>query len=835
MKLATVLLLTALIAPSAFSQTSATLHPTDDTYVRSGTYAATNFNSDSILGLKLSSSPTDDFNRRILLKFDLTGQPVITSAKLRLYGSSAGATGVSSSVYSSSTHTWSETGATWNNQPAADATARATITLSTTAAWNEWNLTSFLQGEQAAGRTTVTLVVINLTSTSPTSSFTTDESASNRPELQLTLDSPPTVALTSVVNGSLAQGTVPLFATAADNIGVASVQYFLDGIALGAPVTTAPYALLWDTTAATAGGHTLSAVAKDTANQTATHAITVVARGAGSAFTTYEAEDGSVSSPTLVTRLTAVPTNENSTPEMESSGRAYVGLSATGQYVEWTNVRAADAIVVRYSIPEAATVTLSLYVNGVHRQDLTLAPDQIVDPAVAPATGSYHFFNEVRAAISGTPLAAGSTVRLQKDSTDTAAYYWIDLIELTTRPAPLTMPPGALDATASPYNAIPNDGLDDTDAIQACINAAKLTTAKTVWLPAGDYTRVVNTTGSNLGATLTLDGVKLQGAGWWHTKLVTQIPLGTPTGAGTAYRHQIAISGDGPAVRDMYIYSNQNAENANGGHEYCIVGSPTNWTVENVWIRNTGSGVWCAGSGGTVRGNRVIATYADGIHLASGASTILVEHNTVRGTGDDGIALIDETASGTPAINTITVRRNTSTANYWGAPFDLAGGYGHLIEHNIFADSAKAGALAINHTGNYPPHPLTSATIQSNSILRGGGYRAGGRGAFWILGTASSISGVTFNNNEILGSIFKAVHVQGASATTTITLSLANNEFDQAGTTGGTYGIHIESSARGSATFTNNVLLNQSPSYSPALLNQAGANFPVTLSGNSGF
>lgn len=564
-------------------------------------------------------------------------------------------------------------------------------------------------------------------------------------------DQPPTISLTGIANGGLAHGTVPLSSIASDDVGVASVQYFLDGSPLGVALTTSPYGLSWNTTSATSGAHTLSAVATDTASQTTTHAITVVARGAGSTFSTYGAEDGSVANPTHVKRLTTLASTEESKPEMESSGRAYVALGATGDYVEWTNVRACDAIVVRYSIPETATVTLSLYVNGSHRQDITLSPDQIID-AAPHATGTYfHFFNEARTAISGAAIAAGSTIRLQMDATDTAAHYWIDLVDLTTRPSALAMPVGALDATAAPYNAVPNDGLDDTNAIQACVNAAKLTTAKTVWLPPGEYTRVVNTvagSGDPIGAALVLDGVILQGAGMWHTKLVTQIPLGTPTGATTSVRHHIQLNGTAPAVRDIYIYSNQNAENANGGHEYCIVGTPANGTVENVWIRNTGSGVWLGGGGHTIRGNRIIGTYADGIHLVSSANNVLIEHNTVRGAGDDSIALIDEVASGSPnPINTITVRRNTATAPYWAHCFDLAGGYGHVIEHNLFADSAKAAAFAINHTGSYPPRALTGALIQHNSLLRGGGYRAGPRGSIWILGSAASISGVTFSNN----------------------------------------------------------------------------------------
>jgi hypothetical protein len=58
------------------------------------------------------------------------------------------------------------------------------------------------------------------------------------------------------------------------------------------------------------------------------------------------------------------------------------------------------------------------------------------------------------------------------------------------------MLPGAsyVDATRAPYNAVPNDGLDDTQAIQAAINAAAargktsgLTRQQIVYLPPGEY------------------------------------------------------------------------------------------------------------------------------------------------------------------------------------------------------------------------------------------------------------------------------------------------------------------------------------------------------------
>ena len=54
-------------------------------------------------------------------------------------------------------------------------------------------------------------------------------------------------------------------ASATDNVGVAGVQFLLDGAALGSEDTTAPYSMTWDTTTVSNGVHTLQARARDTA------------------------------------------------------------------------------------------------------------------------------------------------------------------------------------------------------------------------------------------------------------------------------------------------------------------------------------------------------------------------------------------------------------------------------------------------------------------------------------------------------------------------------------------------------------------------------------------
>ena len=79
----------------------------------------------------------------------------------------------------------------------------------------------------------------------------------------------PAVSLTAPVTGTVS-GTVIVSANATDNVGVAGVQFKLDGANLGSEVTTPPYSISWNTLTATNGTHILTAVARDAAGNAAT-------------------------------------------------------------------------------------------------------------------------------------------------------------------------------------------------------------------------------------------------------------------------------------------------------------------------------------------------------------------------------------------------------------------------------------------------------------------------------------------------------------------------------------------------------------------------------------
>jgi hypothetical protein len=82
----------------------------------------------------------------------------------------------------------------------------------------------------------------------------------------------PTVALTAPANAATVSGTTTATATATDDVGVQSVQFTVDGAALGSPDTSAPYSIQADTRALSDGSHVIRAVARDAAGNTQTSA-----------------------------------------------------------------------------------------------------------------------------------------------------------------------------------------------------------------------------------------------------------------------------------------------------------------------------------------------------------------------------------------------------------------------------------------------------------------------------------------------------------------------------------------------------------------------------------
>ena len=95
----------------------------------------------------------------------------------------------------------------------------------------------------------------------------------------------PSVSVSAPSNGLTVSGSaVSVSATATDNVGVAGVQFKLDGVNLGSEDTTSPYSISWNTTTASNGTHTITAAARDAANNTTTSsAVSITVSNLGSA------------------------------------------------------------------------------------------------------------------------------------------------------------------------------------------------------------------------------------------------------------------------------------------------------------------------------------------------------------------------------------------------------------------------------------------------------------------------------------------------------------------------------------------------------------------------
>ncbi|HEX6975668.1 MAG TPA: LamG-like jellyroll fold domain-containing protein, partial [Vicinamibacterales bacterium] len=86
----------------------------------------------------------------------------------------------------------------------------------------------------------------------------------------------PAVTITAPAQSAVVSGSVAITAQASDDVGVAGVQFTLDGANLSAEDTTAPYGVTWNTTAVANGTHRIRASARDAAgNVTVTSDLTV--------------------------------------------------------------------------------------------------------------------------------------------------------------------------------------------------------------------------------------------------------------------------------------------------------------------------------------------------------------------------------------------------------------------------------------------------------------------------------------------------------------------------------------------------------------------------------
>lgn len=536
--------------------------------------------------------------------------------------------------------------------------------------------------------------------------------------------------------------------------------------------------------------------------------------GATVPWITYEAEDmtytGALQGPSYSPNVVA----------SESSGRRCVRLSATGQYAQFTAASAANAIVVRYSVPDTsggggADYTLSLYKNGAFVGKLAVTSKYSWLYGSYPFTNTpssgtpRNFYDEVRT--NGVSISSNDVVKVQKDAGDTASYYDIDLVDLENVPAAISQPLGF--ASVTNYGAVGNGVSDDTSAFNNCIIGNT-----NVWIPPGNY-KITGTINCTSGKTI-------RGAGMWYSTLV-----GDPSLYGTPSR-RIILFGNGSNIKlsDFAIVGKLNyrsdgeANDGLGGGGRFDGGS----VISNIWVEHTKTGGWIINSSNlTVNSCRFRNTIADGINFSVGMRSCVLTNCTARGTGDDGFAVWPAnylTPVYTPGLNVIT--HCTAQTSWLAQGAAIYGGESNRIEDSLFQDIPYGCGILFSTT--FPvSHGFSGTTVaQRCDVNRCGGTRAGVQ----IYMQNSGISGLNLNNLSISNSAghgLSIVHGAGGGLANAILYNSTIPNYGLAG--GGYHGMWAASSAVGSLTVSNCTIAeyqDDAPNFS---FNFVTTTIPVTV------
>ncbi|MFE9249019.1 CARDB domain-containing protein [Streptomyces sp. NPDC007088] len=597
---------------------------------------------------------------------------------------------------------------------------------------------------------------------------------------------------------------------------------------------------------ATSGGATLTATADATNTVTETDENNnvfarsiVVGRGAAVPYTEYEAEDARYQGTLLNTD--AKRTFGHTNFATESSGRKSVRLNSTGEYVEFTSTTASNSIVVRNSIPDAAggggaEATISLYADGqfVRKLNLTSKHSWLYgstdDPeglTNRPGGDARRLFDESHALLTQT-YPQGTKFRLQRDAGDSAAFYVIDLIDLEQVAAPTAKPANCTSITE--YGAVPNDGIDDTDAIQRAVTADQKGQISCVWIPAGQWRqeqKILTDDPQNRGQynQVGIRDVTIRGAGMWHSQLYT---LTAPQDAGGINHPHEGNFGfdidDNTQISDIAIFGSGTIRGGDGNAEGGVglngrFGKDTK--ISNVWIEHANVAVWAGrdysnipelwgpGDGLEFSGMRIRNTYADGINFANGTRNSTVYNSSFRNTGDDSLAVwaskyVKDTSVDVGSNNHF--RNNTIQLPWRANGIAVYGGFGNTIENNVISDTMNYPGIML--ATDHDPLPFSGQTLIAGNTL----HRTGG--AFWnedqefgaitLFAQGQDIPGVTIRDTDILDSTYDGIQFKtGGGAIPGVKINDVRIDKSNNGS-----GILAMSGARGSATLSNVTISN---------------------------
>lgn len=475
-------------------------------------------------------------------------------------------------------------------------------------------------------------------------------------------------------------------------------------------------------------------------------------RGAPVPFVEYEAENAETNG------VRIGPDRTFGALASEASGRRAVRLERPDQYVEFTLAEPADAVTVRYAVPDSPDgrgldATLSLSADGRRLASLPVTSRHGWFYGRYPFTnrpadgGAHHFYDEASLRLARL-LPRGARVRLSIAAG--APWCVIDLADFERVPPPIPPPPRA--RSVLEFGADPTGARDSSEAIQRAIEAAQAF-GTAAWLPPGVY-RVTR--------HLTVDRVTLAGAGPWWSVLAGP---GVGVYGGSPGRPARGATLRDFAIRGEVTDRDDHAQLAGIGGAF---GGGS--AIRNLWIRHTKTGVWLDGpaDGLTISGLRVTDLTADGLNLKGGFSHVTVANSFFRNTGDDGLALWSKRL----ADHHIVLRRNTVIAPILANGIAVYGGHDISLEANLVADTVTEGGGL--HLGNRFSAVPASGEIafERDLVVRAGSidpHWRTGVGAIWLYALEAPIRArVRVEGVELLDSTSEAFQVIGRPVSTLV-------------------------------------------------------------------
>lgn len=443
--------------------------------------------------------------------------------------------------------------------------------------------------------------------------------------------------------------------------------------------------------------------------------------GAKMPYTSHEAENATIENGATIQQSTDMESTA-----VEATNQTYVELPKKDAAVTFNVTEPANALNVRYTIPDGASGQLDVQVNGssVGNLDLSshsawqyLKGDHEYDQAIDGSSARFRF-DETRLLLKDIQLKAGDKISLVKKKDDNVPY-GIDFIELEQAPAPVAQGENSISIVDKGASA--NDDSDDTSALLAAIDEAKAS-GKSVYIPEGrfNFDKQVN---------IEADNLKISGAGVWHTQL--HFTSDKRYGGGIVFGH----NSNGVELSNLYMDSNLTSRYNEDAQYKAISGTlGKNSHIHDVWVQHFEVGMWIGDydqtgnmkytDGLVVENARIRNNLADGINFAQGTKNSTVKNSNIRGNGDDGLAIWSSISDGTNASAEENNKflNNTIEAGWRAAGIGIFGGKGHEISGNLIKDVFAGAGIRVNtvFAGHNFDLNDSGIKIHDNIILRSG-------------------------------------------------------------------------------------------------------------------